>query len=127
MVKFVLVNAFSLNMFPLRQAYDLVCIPINVIAARALVRNHSVRGEFECAIGHPDTARVVANLIGVSDFAEEWAQIASTRPNVEFDPENVSLIVAQYKGPRLESGATELPEGATLEFWQVYKNPYVNV
>jgi hypothetical protein len=30
------------------------------------------------------------------------------------------VLVAQYRGPRLPEGATELPEGATIEWYVVY-------
>jgi len=31
----------------------------------------------------------------------------------------IATVVAQYNGPRLEVGATELPEGAQITFWLV--------
>jgi hypothetical protein len=114
-MKFLLVNAFSLNMCCVRRGYDVALRPITPQAARNLVINENAKS----AIGHPDTARVVASLLGLEDRADEWARIASTRPSVEFD--GASLIVAQYSGPRLPPGATELPEGAKIEFWQVYE------
>jgi hypothetical protein len=118
-MKFQLVNAFSINML-IREGQNLAFVPVAKAAAKALVKNHRRRGEFTCAIGHPDTARVVAGLLDQSeDVAEEWAEVAATRPTVTLDRET-SLIVAQYRGPRLGAGATELPDGATLEFWQVY-------
>ena len=47
--------------------------------------------DVESAIGHEDTARVVSDV----------------------------LSVAQYTGPRLLEGATMLPEGANIEFFEV--------
>jgi hypothetical protein len=120
-MKFLLCNAFSINMMDrMLGGQNVIFIPVAKAAAKALVENHRRRGEFTCAIGHPDTARVVAGLLDQSEnVAEEWAEVAATRPTVTLDRET-SLIVAQYRGPRLEVGATELPEGASIEFWQVY-------
>jgi len=116
---FVLCNAFSINMLTRANgARDLTFVPVAREAARNLVINHSARGEFQCAIGHADTARVVASDLGLPERATEWAAIAETRPNVVFDGN--SLVVAQYRGPRLPAAATELPEGAVIEYWQVY-------
>jgi hypothetical protein len=118
-MKFQLVNAFSINML-IREGQNLAFVPVAKATARALVISHRRKNEFRCTIGHPDTARVVAGLLDQSeDVAEEWAEVAATRPTVTLDRET-SLIVAQYRGPRLEAGATELPEGASIEFWQVY-------
>lgn len=117
---FILVNAFSINMLDrAKGARDVAFIPVQRNAARNLVVNHNARGEFVCAIGHEDTARVVAADLQLPEYADEWAVIAKTRPNVS--AEGNSLIVAQYRGPRLPAGATELPEGATIEYWQVYR------
>jgi hypothetical protein len=102
-------------MFPDRAPRDLAYIPVTAAAAANLVRNEGA----QCAIGHPDTARIVAGLLGMPECAEEWAAIAATRPNVVMGRGD-SLIVAQYVGPRLPAGTTELPPGAAIEFWQVY-------
>ena len=56
-------------------------------------------------VGHADTAR----LLGVE----------CNRQSVLLNREDV-LIVAQYIGPRLPEGATELPEGARIEWVRVY-------
>jgi len=116
---FVLCNAFSINMLTRTNgARDLAFIPVAREAARNLVVNHGARGEFACAIGHADTARVVATDLGLPELTDEWVSIAETRPTVS--AEGNSLIVAQYRGPRLPVGATTLPDGAVIEYWQVY-------
>ena len=66
--------------------------------------------EFECAIGHVDTAVVVGDML---DMALE-----ANRTSVSIDVDE-ALLVAQYTGPRLPEGATTLPEGATIKFWFV--------
>lgn len=65
---------------------------------------------FESCIGHADTAAVISNLLGVD--------LPMNRQSVTLE-ENETVVVAQYTGPRLPEGATELPEGATITFWQV--------
>ncbi len=61
-------------------------------------------------IGHSDTARVVSRVLG--------REVAINRQTLVLD-EGDELYVAQYSGPRLPEGATELPEGAKIEFWRV--------
>ncbi len=97
-------NAFSLNMvfsesFTLRaRKVTPADIPVEAISA----------------IGHADTARVVSGILG--------REIPANRVNVALKEGDI-LYVAQYKGPRLEEGATKLPEGATLEFMEVTLRP----
>ena len=59
------------------------------------------------AIGHADTAKVVGGLIGVD--------LSANRANVFLKP-GEKMVVAQYIGPRLPEGATQLPDGARIEF-----------
>lgn len=106
-----LLNAFSLNLLPVATVAA-VYYPITAADAANLVH---VRG-VTSAIGHADTARVVAHLLDVPERAEEWAEIAATRPTVKWDGDG-DLLIAQYSGPRLPEGATALPEGATIQFW----------
>lgn len=105
-----LLNAFSLNLLPVATVAA-VYYPITAADAANLVH---VRG-VTSAIGHADTARVVAAILGMADRAEEWVAIAETRPN--FTWIGGDLLVAQYSGPRLPAGATALPAGATIQFW----------
>jgi len=105
-VEFILVNAFSINMLA-REGHDLAFRPVNVEAVQNLNRNHGLVS----AVGHADTAAVLSNVLGFD--------VPCNRVNVELD-RNHSLVVAQYRGPRLPEGATTLPEGAAIEFWQVY-------
>ena len=65
---------------------------------------------FTSAIGHPDTANVVSGLLRVP--------VPVNRISVKLSKDDV-LIVAQYIGPRLPEGATELPSGARIEFYRV--------
>ena len=105
-MEFILVNAFSINMLS-PEGHDLAFRPCGAENVRNLHRNHGLVS----AVGHADTAAVLSNILGFD--------VPCNRVNVELDRDH-SLVVAQYRGPRLPEGATELPEGATIEFWQVY-------
>lgn len=114
MAKLTVTNAFSINMFAHTAARAVDFIPLTVGEARGAVSYN----EIASAIGHADTARVVAHLLDVPERAEEWEAVAATRPNVKWNGEG-ELLVAQYSGPRLPEGATALPDGAEIQFWMV--------
>jgi len=65
---------------------------------------------FTSAIGHPDTANVVSGILRIP--------VPVNRISVKLGNDD-RLIVAQYVGPRLPEGATELPSGARIEFYKV--------
>ena len=90
-------NAFSLSMIAPRAHIDVSPLTAEEVAALPL----------ESAIGHADTAKVVGGLIGVD--------LSANRANVFLKP-GEKMVVAQYIGPRLPEGATQLPEGARIEF-----------
>lgn len=106
-MKFLICNAFSINMLG-REGQDVAFVPVNVDAVRNLLR-HEV---WESAVGHADTAAVFSNVLGV--------KIPVSRATVALRRYETSLIVGQYRGPRLPEGATTLPEGSVIEWWQVY-------
>jgi len=106
-MQFVITNAFSINMLE-REGQDIAFVPVNAVAVKNLLRNET----WESAIGHANTAAVVSKILDI--------EIPANRTNVRLVPGETSLIIAQYHGTRLKEGATELPEGANLEFWQVY-------
>lgn len=101
MAKHILVNAFSLSMLPLEA--------MNFIRVKKINPNE-VPADVESAIGHVDTAKVVSNILGF--------EVKPNRVSIKMS-ENDVLYVAQYTGPRLPEGATTLPEGASLEFFEV--------
>ena len=81
------------------------------------------KGELINAIGHSDTDVVVRDML-----AHAWASTAKDLPagqrvSVKMT-EATTLIVAQYKGPRLPEGATSLPDGSTIEFFRVMILPH---
>lgn len=97
----ILVNAFSLGMLPLEA--------MNIIRVKR-INSNEVPTDIESAIGHVDTAKVVSNILGF--------EVKPNRVSIKLSESDV-LYVAQYTGPRLPEGATTLPEGASLEFFEV--------
>lgn len=103
------VNAFSLNM--LKEKAKLACKIVSREDVKKLWSSpaSSLVGR-TVAIGHKDTARIVGNELGTA--------MTENRISVKVEYGDV-LLVAQYTGPRLPEGATELPEGANIVWWKV--------
>jgi hypothetical protein len=98
-----LANAFSLNM--------LVEFPANIRIEEVDLREAAIIApEATNVIGHADTTRVVGNILGLD--------LEENRVTIKVQPMDM-MIVAQYTGPRLQAGATELPPGASLKFLKV--------
>lgn len=93
-------NAFSLNMLDCSKSYSVSVNPI--VNGNSEVFAKEVRnGKMINAVGHGSTADILGvpcNRIGVS--LEKGDEV----------------VVAQYVGPRLEEGATKLPDGAKINF-----------
>lgn len=98
-------NAFSMNMVSVE---DFTLIRARKVSPTDVPQNAI------SAIGHADTARIVSGILGY--------EVPANRMNVSLEKDDV-LFVAQYKGPRLPEGATQLPEGATLEFLEITFQP----
>ncbi len=110
-MKVTLTNAFSINM--LQGSTDLSFRPVNLReAADFLLENVLTLN----AIGHEDTDRIARNHL---DSEGVHGIPTGQRSNVNFSDTD-ALLVAQYRGSRLEVGATVLPEGAVLEWWTVF-------
>ena len=62
--------------------------------------------------GIKDIANVVSNELGIN------VEMSEKRPNLVLQPEDL-VVVAQYIGPRLPEGATELPANARIEYFTV--------
>ena len=97
----LLLNAFSINMFN-----PSICFPV----FREIDVNEVKTYPLESAIGHADTARILSGILGVD--------ISTNRISVTLNSGD-SAIVAQYVGPRLHEGATQLPDGAKIKFYRV--------
>ena len=104
-----LANAFSINM--LNSAFhELLFTKLDLEDARRLVSNG-----LTSHIGHADMANVVGTLLE--------KEVPMNRDTMKF---HGVLLVAQYTGPRLPEGTTELPEGANVEFWLVEDRSWYN-
>jgi hypothetical protein len=97
-----MVNSFSLNMISEK-------VKNPVILTRE-VASADVPDDVVSAIGHVDTAVVVSGLLGRA--------VPANRITVSLD-EGDEIYVAQYYGHRLQEGATTLPEGARIRFYQI--------
>lgn len=95
-------SAFSLNMLLSLNA-DISIRPLTLQD----VKDFAEREGLESAVGHPDTAIVFSSQVGV--------EISQSRVTVKLEPGD-RMIVGQYRGPRLEAGATELPPDAMIEW-----------
>ena len=103
----VVSNAVSLNMLPKGiTSGGIIFRRIGLEEAQRLVREAS---EVVSAIGHADTARLVGAQLGV--------ELQADRRSITLGDE--LMLVAQYIGPRLPEGTTELPAGARIEFFAV--------
>ena len=71
MAKLTVTNAFSINMLAKRDARALDFIPLTIAEARGAVSYN----EIASAIGHADTARVVAHLLGVPERADMTSSV----------------------------------------------------
>ncbi len=104
-----LLNAFSLNMLPppkpnyLGDHFDIATIGISLEGVKLRLAREGV----ESCIGHADTARILSDILGM--------EIPVNRVSVTLE-KGETAIVAQYTGPRLPEGATELPDGAQITF-----------
>ena len=103
-----LANAFSLNMLN-------TDIRIHVLVTKRISKEEAkelLKEGFENYIGHKDIANVVSNDLGIA------VEMNEKRPNLLLNPEDV-VVIAQYIGPRLPEGATELPPNARIEYFTV--------
>lgn len=103
-----LVNAFSLNMLDINGPIELEVFPLQT--EDDVLDILLTYKKFISVIGHKETADVISNMLGVN--------IEHNRATVKLSKNDVA-IVAQYRGPRLEEGARELPKGAEIKFYLV--------
>ena len=118
-----LVNAFSLNML-VQPGISLLFEEINLDAATLEILLASQRGEaIVNAIGHSSTDTVVRGLLHPSYTEGENPTVpVGERLNVSWPLDldtGATMLVAQYKGPRLQEGAICLPEGAEIVWWRI--------
>jgi hypothetical protein len=107
-----LTNALSLNQYnsviDSGQRFLLNVEPISQEMAAEFLTVYDPN--FVSAIGHSDTAVIVSSLLGI--------EVTANRIKIDLQPQD-TMIVAQYLGPRLPEGCTELPEGSGIKFLRV--------
>ena len=104
----VVANAFSFNMLETGSGVtDLKVCRIPPEYIRDVIAE---AGRFTSIVGHADTAEIFSSLLGLD--------VPCNRATFMLEAD-VILFVGQYKGPRLPEGATELPEGARVEWVMV--------
>ena len=104
-----LVNALSINMFGnIDETISVKVTPVSLEQVKAIITEN--KDNFVSAIGHVDTARILSNMLEI--------EVAVSRANVKIISGDYA-VVAQYVGPRLPEGATQLPEGAEIRFFVV--------
>lgn len=96
-MKLYLGNAFSGQMIPEDALIRKVRVTPEEVAAE----------EWESCIGHPDTANVVAGILG--------REVACQRVSISLSKGD-TLYVAQVMGGRLPEGCTTLPDGMEIVF-----------
>ena len=101
----ILLNAFSLNMVKVEEC-SIKMKEISLLSAKEIL-SESVKSY----VGHSDTCGILSSLLGV--------EVVFNRSTFYFDSDNSDAIVAQYNGPRLPEGSTELPEGASFKFFMI--------
>lgn len=97
-------NAFSLNMFAALSG-SIAFRQVTLEKAKDLLKSG-----FYSAVGHADTARLLSNMLEVDVECNRETLVLS---------EGDELLVAQYSGPRLPEGASQLPIGATIKWLHV--------
>ena len=104
-----LLNAASFNMLSpehmLGGESGFKAQPLSLEEAKALLADG-----FTSAVGHADTAAVYSAQLGMD--------VPANRTTVALKSDEV-VVVGQYVGPRLQEGATTLPDGAQIIWLRV--------
>ena len=107
-----LCNAFSLSMLPTVADGEFRTLSVRRMALPDVVR--TLHPDYGCGVesyvGHADTAALLSKMLG---FPVECHREALTIRDGEV------MIVAQYAGPRLPEGSTQLPDGASITWFAV--------
>lgn len=129
-MKIYIGNAFSLSMLDrvsqdgeLRhnhQGRPRVPRPVSLEEARKIIDAWLPHGaEVVSCVGHADTAAVLGGQLGMELPVNRVSVKLRDRIENERGVFQDLLIVGQYVGPRLPEGATQLPEGAQIEWWVI--------
>lgn len=111
-MKVYICNAFSLSMIDREKQLTnpRKIIPLKLEEVKAILSMRDV--ETVAAVGHLNTAQIIAEMLGLP------VEKVYDRKTIKLKDED-GCVIAQYVGPRLPEGATELPKGATIEWWGV--------
>lgn len=96
-------NAFSLNMVKSEDLPNVRFVGCTLEEIKAWLDDY----EWVSCVGHVDTANIISGLLG--------KEVKQNRTSVTLGLDDC-MVVAQYKGPRLEEGAVELPEDAEIQW-----------
>lgn len=99
---YVISNAFSINMLTDKVKVDFT--PHSIEELKVIIH----KDNYKSIVGHAETAQIFSKELELF--------IAMNRTTYSIQPED-TLVVGQYSGPRLEEGATSLPENATINWW----------
>lgn len=102
-------NAFAISMLDGRDS-QLWIRPISP----QTIKRHLSAVPWQSAMGHADIARLVGLDIGID--------VPVNRVSLKLGPQDY-LYVAQYMGPRLPEGTTELPDGSSISYFLVTVTP----
>lgn len=108
MRKLTIVNAFSVNM--LAQSDMVKVLFVRVEDPANLLEALSREFEVVSAVGHGDTATLFTSILN--------REVPVNRMTVTLQGQD-ELLLGQYSGPRLPEGATELPQGARIDWFAV--------
>lgn len=100
-----LFNAFSIQMVA---ALDEASVSFKKISTEQA--KNLLDGKVDSFVGHADTAAVVGNILGMEVPAQR--RFGTLVPGE-------TAIVAQVIGGRLPEGCTQLPDGMSIQFFQV--------
>ena len=99
-------NAFSIQMI----ANIIMKGGVSVIFEEIFDLEEIKEAETISAVGHPDTAAVISDLLG--------KEVPANRISISLEKGDV-LYVAQLLGGRLPEGCKSLPEGFQMKFYKV--------
>lgn len=112
MKKVIITNAFSIDM--LEEKNEVLAFrPTEIETVRNILTVWIPQVKsVESAVGHADTAAIFSSVLGT--------EVPCNRTSVTLS-KGTMLIVGQYTGPRLDEGATLLPEGAEIKWWFIHR------
>ena len=101
----IVTNSFSLNMLSVMDGiWNITVLPIDIEHAKVILETGK---GVESAVGHADTAAIFSTILGL--------EVPMIRRTLSL-ARHSTILVGQYRGPRMTEGAKTLPDGATIEW-----------